>query len=61
MLWIHAGPSGRAVWGEGLDRLNADIVGLSPTEFMSVFPLISVLSSCVGTGLCDGQNTRPGS
>jgi hypothetical protein len=26
-----SGPSGRAVWGERLDRLDAEIVGLNPT------------------------------
>jgi hypothetical protein len=26
----YAGPSGRSVWGVGLDRLDADTVGSSP-------------------------------
>jgi hypothetical protein len=38
-----AGPSGRAVGGEGLDLLDDDIVGLNSTPGMDVCPGLSVL------------------
>jgi hypothetical protein len=53
------GPSGRAVRGEGLDRLDAEIVSLNPAYGMHVCPRLSVVLSCVGRGVCDGLITRP--
>jgi hypothetical protein len=38
-----AGHSGCAVWGVGLDRLVAGIVGLNPAQSMDVCPRLSVL------------------
>jgi hypothetical protein len=38
-----AGHSGRAVWGVGLGRLVAEIVGSNPTQGMDVCPRLSVL------------------
>jgi hypothetical protein len=38
-----AGHSGRAVWGVGLGRLVAGIVGSNPAEDMDVCPRLSVL------------------
>jgi hypothetical protein len=37
-----AGHSGRAVWGVGLGRLVAGIVGSNPAQGMDVCPRISV-------------------
>jgi hypothetical protein len=50
-----AGHSGRAVWGVGLGRLVAGIVGSNPAQGMDVCPrLFSVVLSCVGRGLATG-------
>jgi hypothetical protein len=38
-----AGHSGRAVWGVGLGRLVAGIVGSNPAQVMDVCPRFSVL------------------
>jgi hypothetical protein len=38
-----AGHSGHAVWGVGLGRLVAGIVGSNPTQGMDVCPRLSVL------------------
>jgi hypothetical protein len=40
---LIAGHSGRAVWGVGLGRLVAGIVGSNPTQGMDVCPRLSVL------------------
>jgi aspartyl/asparaginyl-tRNA synthetase len=42
-----AGHIGRAVWGMGLDRLVAGIVGSNSAQGMDVFPRLSVLCSPV--------------
>jgi hypothetical protein len=39
----NAGHSGRAVWGVGLGRLVAGIVGSNPAQGMDVCPHLSVL------------------
>jgi hypothetical protein len=39
----YAGPSGRAVWGEGLDRLDTETVGSNQALGMDVCPRISML------------------
>jgi hypothetical protein len=36
---LNAGHSGRVVWGVGLGRLVAGIVGLNPAQGMDVCPL----------------------
>jgi hypothetical protein len=52
---LSAGHSGHTVWGEGLGRLVAGIVGLNPAQGMDVCPLsFSVVLSCVGRGLATG-------
>jgi hypothetical protein len=33
---VQVGPSVQAVWGIGLDRLDAEILGLNPTYSMDV-------------------------
>jgi hypothetical protein len=49
------GHSGRAVWGVGLGRLVAGIVGSNPAQGMDVCPLsFCVVLSCVGRGLATG-------
>jgi hypothetical protein len=40
---LLAGHSGHAVWGVGLGRLVAGIVGSNPAQGMDVCPLSSVL------------------
>jgi hypothetical protein len=42
-MFITAGHSGRAVWGVGLGRLVAVIVGSNPAQGMYVCPRLSVL------------------
>jgi hypothetical protein len=50
-----AGHSGRAVWGVGLGRLVARIVGSNPAQGMDVCPLsFCVVLFCVGRGLATG-------
>jgi hypothetical protein len=43
ILKFIAGHSGRAVWGVGLGRLIAGIVGSNPAQGMDVCPRLSVL------------------
>jgi hypothetical protein len=40
---LSAGHSGRAVWGVGLGRLVAGIMGSNPAQGMDVCPRLSVL------------------
>jgi hypothetical protein len=51
----HVGPSGQAVWGEGLDHFG---MGSNPAYGMDVCLYFCVLLSCVARGLCDGLITR---
>jgi hypothetical protein len=56
-----AGHSGRAVWGEGLGRLVAGIVGSNPAQGMDVCPLsFCVVLFCVGRGLATGWSLVQG-
>jgi hypothetical protein len=38
-----AGPSGRLVWGIGLDHLDAETLGSNPTSGMDIFPHLFVI------------------
>jgi hypothetical protein len=52
---LKAGHSGRTVWGVGLGRLVAGIVGSNPAQSMDVCPLsFCVELSCVGWGFATG-------
>jgi hypothetical protein len=42
-IYYTAGHSGREVWGVGLGRLIAGIVGSNPAQGMDVCPRLSVL------------------
>jgi hypothetical protein len=46
---FFAGHSGRAVWGVGLGRLVAGVVGSNPAQGMDVCPRLSVLCCPVYT------------
>jgi hypothetical protein len=62
MLYNYsAGHSGRAVWGVGLGRLVAGIVGSSPAQGMDVCHLsFFAVLSCVGRGLATGWSLVQG-
>jgi hypothetical protein len=49
---LHADHSGRAVWGVGLGRLVAGIVGSNPAQGMDV--CVCIVLSSVGRGLATG-------
>jgi hypothetical protein len=60
LIQPRAGHSGRAVWGVGLGRLVAGIVGSNPAQGMDVCPSFCVVLSCVGRGLATGWSLVQG-
>jgi hypothetical protein len=55
---MTTGPSGRAVWGVGLDRLDAETVGSNPAYGMNA--CLCVMLSCVLSGLASGWSPFQG-
>jgi hypothetical protein len=43
-MLLRTGPSGRVVWGVGLDRFHAEIVGSNPALGMDVCPRLFIIS-----------------